>query len=327
VAPFSALPKGRWGVYILAGMKTTASTRRDFLRNALPAGLALAALDPAAPPLRAVEPLQRKGAPRWPLSLAAYSFREFFKPKDPARRITMFDFIDFCADQGLAGTELTSYYFPEPLDDAYLRQVKRHAFLRGVAVSGTAVGNNFTLPQGEKRDQQIAQLKQWVDRAVTLGAPHIRVFAGSQGNLTLAEAKKLAIEALQESADYAGTKGVFLGLENHHGIVTEANDLLDIVRSVQSPWFGINLDTGNFFTDDPYGDLARCAPYAVNVQVKVDVRRRGAKQSEPVDLTRLATILREANYQGYVALEYEAPQDPWQAVPVWLKKMKAAFAV
>jgi hypothetical protein len=67
------------------------------------------------------------------------------------------------------------------------------------------------------------------------------------------------------------------------------------VRSVQSPWFGINLDTGNFYTDDPYGDLARCAPYAVNVQVKVDVRRRGAKQGEPVDLTRLATILRDAS--------------------------------
>ena len=122
-------------------------------------------------------------------------------------------------------------------------------------------------------------------------------------------------------------KGVFLGLENHHGIVSEADDILDIVRSVKSPWFGINLDTGNFYTDDPYGDLARCAPYAVNVQVKVDVRRRGAKQGEPADLNRLAKILRDANYQGYVALEYEAPQDPWQAVPVWLKKMKEAFAV
>jgi len=34
-------------------------------------------------------------------------------------------------------------------------------------------------------------------------------------------------------------------------------------------------------------------------------------------------ILREANYQGWVALEYEAAQDPWQAVPGYLKTLRA----
>jgi hydroxypyruvate isomerase len=63
------------------------------------------------------------------------------------------------------------------------------------------------------------------------------------------------------------------------------------------------------------------------VQVKVEIRRRGQKKGEPADLARLAKILRDANYQGYVALEYEAPEDPWQAVPAWLKKMKDAFVV
>lgn len=277
--------------------------------------------------VEAVEPIKRRGTPRFPLSLAAYSFRDFFKPKDPAKRITIFDFIDYCADQGLPGTELTSYYFPEPLDDAFLLQVRRHAFLRGVAVSGTAVGNNFALPPGEKRDQQIAMVKQWVDRAALMGAPHIRVFAGAKDNkLDLPEAKKLCVAGLDECSEYAGQKGIFLGLENHHGIVAEVDDMLDIVRAVKSPWLGVNLDTGNFYTEDPYADLAKCAPYTVNVQIKVEVRRRGQKKAEPADLPRLARILREANYQGYVALEYEAPEDPWVAVPVWLKKMKEAFA-
>lgn len=262
-----------------------------------------------------------------PLSLAAYSFREFFKPKDPAKRITMFDFIDYCADQGLPGAELTSYYFPEPLTEDFLLQVRRHAFLRGVEISGTAVGNNFALPKGEKLDQQMTLVKKWVDYAVVMSAPHIRVFAGNQANLTLAEAKKRCIEGLEEAAEYAGKKGIFLGLENHHGIVAEAVDLLDIVQAVKSPWLGINLDTGNFYTDNPYGDLAKCAPYAVNVQIKVDVKTRQQKKGEPADLNRLAKILRDVNYQGYVALEYEAPEDPWKAVPVWLKRMKEAFAV
>ena len=303
------------------------STRRDFFKHTLCAGAGFAAVVPAMVQIAsAMEPIKRRGSPRFPLSLAAYSFRQFFQSKDPTKRITLFDFIDYCADQGLPGTELTSYYFPESLDDAFLLQVRRHAFLRGIAVSGTAVGNNFALPPGEKRDQQIAMVKKWIDRAAVLGAPHIRVFAGAKDNkLELAEAKKLCVAGLQECSEYAGTKGIFLGLENHHGIVAEVDDMLDIVRAVQSPWFGVNLDTGNFYTEDPYADLAKCAAYAVNVQVKVEVRRRGQKKSEPSDLPRLARILRDASYQGYVALEYEAPEDPWVAVPVWLQKMKEAF--
>src|SRR5205085_11911454 len=113
--------------------------------------------------------------------------------------------------------------------------------------------------------------------------------------------RKMCISALEESADYAGSKGIFLGLENHGGIVAEPDGLLEIVKAVKSPWFGVNLDTGNFQTDDPYADLARCAPYAVNVQVKGEIKRR-ISLTELSDIPRLARILRESNYQDYVAL-------------------------
>ncbi len=299
--------------------------RRDFLKTALGAGLGLTALGlPRPETLPAVAPFQRAGKPRLFLSCCAYSFRDSLQQKDPAKRISLFQFIDFCADHGLEGAELTSYYFPAKLDDAYLVQIKRHCFLRGVAVSGTSIGNNYCLPKGEKRDAQMALTRQWVDHAALLGTSHIRVFAGSKGGLDAAEAKRLTIEALEEAGDYAGRKGIFLGLENHGGIVAEAEEILEIMRAVKSPWVGINLDIGNFRTDDPYGDLAKCAPYAVNVHFKVDIQKRGSK-SEPTDIPRIARILREANYQGYVSLEYEAAPDPWQAVPVWLEKMHTAF--
>jgi sugar phosphate isomerase/epimerase len=220
---------------------------------------------------------------------------------------------------------LTAYYFPERIDEEYLVQLKRHAFLRGLEISGTAVGNNFAVLKGVERNEQIHMVKRWVDYSQVLGAPHIRVFAGSKGKLEAAEAKKLCITALEECCEYAGRKGIFLGLENHGGIVAEPADLLEIVRAVKSAWLGINLDTGNFETDDPYADLAKCAPYAVNVQWKAEVQRRGQKK-ELADLPRLVRILREANYQGYLALEYEAAADPWEAVPVWLKKMRETLA-
>jgi len=301
--------------------------RRDFLKGAT---VSMAALGLAGTPVAAIEPFKRPGTPRLQLSLAAYSFRQFFKDASKAnapepaaeKRIDLFQFIDYCADHGCAGTELTSYYFPKDFDEAYLIRLRRHAFLRGVAVSGTAVGNTFTLAEADKRDAELANVRKWVDRAAVLGAPHIRVFAGNlQKGSTAAEAKALAISALEECGDYAGRKGVFLGLENHGGIVADPKDLLEIVKAVKSPWVGINLDTGNFHTDDPYADLASCAPYAVNVQVKSEIQKRGQKK-ELADLARLVKILRDANYQGFVALEYEAAEDPWQAVPPLLRQLR-----
>jgi hypothetical protein len=57
--------------------------------------------------------------------------------------------------------------------------------------------------------------------------------------------------------------------------VSTAEEILEIIRAVKSPWLGINLDTGNFNTDDPYADLVKIAPYAVNVHMKGEVSPRG----------------------------------------------------
>jgi sugar phosphate isomerase/epimerase len=302
-------------------------SRRRFITTT---ALALGGLGLPAGSGFAVEPFKRSGPPRLQLSLAAYSFREYFKDisherkieTDAAKRIDLFQFVDYCAAQGCAGAELTSYYFPKDVDEAFLLKLRRHCFLRGVEVSGSSVGNTFTNPPGAKRDEQISHVKKWIDHAALLGAPHIRVFAGSAPKgVAKEEAKKFCLAALEECADYAGKHGIFLGIENHGGIVAEPADLLDIVRTVKSPWVGINLDSANFHTDDPYGDFEQCAPYAVNVQMKADVQRRG-KNKEAADLPRFVKTLRAANYQGYVALEYESEEDPWTAVPRLLRQMQ-----
>lgn len=239
--------------------------------------------------------------------------------------MNFYRFLDFCAGEGIDGAELTSYYFPADVSDDELLRVRRHAFLRGVGISGTAVGNTFALPDGAQLTEEIAGVKRWIDRAAVLGAPHIRVFAGSAKGLDEAAARRQVVKSLEECADYAGRKGIFLGVENHGGVVATADGLLEVVRAVSSPWVGINLDTGNFHSDDPYGDLVKCAPYAVNVQVKVEMRPKG-RGKEPADLNRLVRILRDAGYQGWVALEYEAEPDPLTAVPGHLRDLREALA-
>lgn len=296
-------------------------TRRRFFARTGAGALALAGASLLRQPeIHSVEPFKRAGQSRLRLSLAAYSFREYFGKGKDGRSITLEQFIDYCADHGCDGTELTSYYFPAEPSREFLIGLKRQAHLRGVAISGTAVGNNFAQPAGEAWEEQLAIVKTWIERAAVMGAPHIRVFAGSPKGLSTEEAKVQCVKALDICGEHAARHGVWLGLENHGGIVAQVEDLLDIVRAVKSPWVGINLDSGNIYTDgDPYLEMARMAPYAVNVQLKVRIGRT------PTDLGRVIALLREANYQGYVALEYEE-QDPWGEVPGWLARMKESFA-
>lgn len=310
---------------------TPAFSRREFVRVS---GLSLLGMLGGAgiSVARAGGPVKRRGAPRLRVSLSAFSFRRFYKDSnrgkkkqaDPAQQITLFDFIDYCADHG-CDAELTSYYFPPDAGPAEMAKLRRHAFQRGVAVSGSSVGNNFTLTDPAALQEEIAGVKRWIDLSAILGAPHLRVFAGDAKGVNEDQARRLVMASLEECCDYAGARGIMLGLENHHGIVAEPAGLLAIVNAVRSPWLGVNLDTGNFETDDPYRDLATVAPYAVNVQLKVAILRRGMKVEEPTDLGRVVKILRDANYQGYVALEYQDAR-PWEDVPRWLEKMKTAFA-
>jgi sugar phosphate isomerase/epimerase len=281
----------------------------------------------------AIAPMPRKGPPRMLLSLAAYSLRNHFAgplekgPEKPATepRFDMFSFLDYCADNHCAGAELTSYFFPRNVDDTYLANVRKHAFLKGIAISGTAIGNNFSLEKGPKRDEEIAKCKTWIDRASILGAPHIRVFAGHNKNLPREAADKLVVESLEECAEYAGSKGIFLGIENHDAIGS-AEHLLKLIADVKNPWLGVNLDSGNFRTPDPYHDFERCLPYAVNIQLKTEIHPEGQKTAHPADLKKLVSLIKTSGYQGFVALEYEATESPLDAIPPILANLHSLLS-
>ena len=275
-------------------------------------------------PVQAIEPIERKGKARFGFSLAAYSYRNLLNGK-PAK-MTMADFVDDCASFQLDATELTSYYFPPKITAEYIYGLKQHCFKQGLDVSGTAVGNDFGHPAGEQRQGQIAHVKKWIDYAEMLGAPVIRIFAGhpKKGN-TPKEAHALMVSAIEECCAYAGEHGVHLALENHGGPTSTAAGLLAFVRDVKSPWFGVNLDTGNFHTEDIYGDLEKVAPYCLNVQVKVVVSGPG-RGKQPSDFKRLATMLRAARYRGYIVLEYEENGNPRTECPKYLSQLRAAFA-
>ncbi len=292
------------------------SSRREFARISLGAGLAsvLGARDVAAAP-------DRNPAIHLKVGCAAYSFRSLLDLKKP--QMTLEDFITRCAEWGAEGVELTEYFFPKPVTPAYVLRLKRLALASGVAITGTPIGNRFTLPPGEARDAQIASVRRWIDVAADLGAPTVRIFAGGAAQGTDAsQARKWAVECIESCLDQAARRGVVLVLENDGGVTSDAEGTLEIVRAIKSEWFGMNLDTGNFKTADPYGDLERCASHAVTCHFKTEIFRKGEQKGEAADLPRLVDILRKANYRGYLNLEHESQEDPMTAVPAILQKLR-----
>jgi sugar phosphate isomerase/epimerase len=289
--------------------------RRGFLQS----GAALAAASVVPAEARSTP----APGPRYKLSLAAYSMRQYLDLKNPKMKLE--EFIEKCVEWGCDGTELTEYYFEKPITPEYVTRIKRTAIKAGLPITCTPVGNTFTLPPGEARDKQIENMKRWIDVSAELGSPAIRIFAGStpKGS-TEEEARKWCIECIKISLDHAAKRGVFLALENHGGIVATSEGMLAILQEIKHDWLGVNLDSGNFHTPDPYADLEKIAPYAVTCQLKCEMSPKGGKKQD-MDYPRVIDIMRKAGYRGFITLEYEAAEEPTTGIPKHLEAIRKAI--
>jgi len=259
------------------------------------------------------------------LSIAAYSMRSMlpnYRSSPSAQSdYEMEDFIAQAADWTVDAVELTSYFLPQNCSRERAYNLKRLAHINGLDISGGAIGNNFTYrPGSAEARKQMDYTRRWIETYAHMGAPVIRVFAGDpSAEADKAQAVKNIIENLKAACYFAEGSGVMLAMENHD-FTTNIDRYLEIIDAVDSPWFGANLDSGNLAkTVDPYADLARIAPHAINAQIKVVIPVDGVGQ--PADFSRLINILKDANYKGYVVLEYEEEPDPLMEIPKYLDQL------
>jgi len=281
--------------------------RRDFFANATAASLGLS-LGAAVQ-----KPAGKKARLR--TAICAYSFREELK----SGKMTYADLVRLAVELEVDGLDLTVYWFPEKLD-GFLMPLKKLAFGSAVEIPSISIRTNCCQPAGERQAAEVAGIKKWVDVAEKLGAGHIRVFGGAvpKGS-TEDQAAGWVVEILKRAAEYSGSKGVTLGIENHGGITERAERIIQIVKAIDSPWVGINVDTGNF-RKDAYTQLRMCMPYAVNSQVKTEIWDESGKKV-PADWDRIIRMFAEASYKGYFALEYEAAEPAPIAVPKMTRQL------
>lgn len=308
-------------------MTNHSDSRRQFFKTAglVVGGAAASSL--SVPEGFAADPPVRTAESSMKLSLAAYSFNRLMVRRGSEDQIAKAEmsirkFVDYCVQQQLQAAELTGYYFPKVVTSEYLCDLKQYTHRLGISISGTAIGNDFCLPEGDARNQQLQECRDWIDYAAMMGAPVIRIFAGRvpKGDTEQAAVDR-CVAGINASVAYAATKGVILALENHGGITATPEQMLKIIERVdESPFFGVNFDSGNFKTEDPYADLAKIAPYAVNAQIKVMMRKpEGTKY--PAELERIVELLKEAKYRGYVTLEFEE-QNPFDEIPGYLERLR-----
>ncbi len=296
------------------------TSRRDLIKGAafLPLGLAL-----AGPQTLSAAQDQAPGASRRAkikLSVNAWSYyiplNRHLKGENDG--MSLFDMLDECARLDVDAVDPTGYFFPgypNVPDSKFINQFKRHAFQLGLEISGTGIRNDFATTDKAKRQEDVELAKRWIEAAAEMGAPVLRVFAGPQPKgQTWDDTAVWMSEALAQCAEHGEKYGIMVGVQNHGDMLKSADEVLKILEMVKSDWLGTIVDTGFFLTPDPYTDVERVLPHAVNWQVKELLNNR---QGPKIDMAKLVQIIDRSNYRGYVPVEtlpVEGKEDEYNAI-------------
>jgi L-ribulose-5-phosphate 3-epimerase len=317
------------------------TSRRAFLATTLSsaAGLAARGADPEKP----APPPPAPG--RIALAISSYSYWHF-----KTEKVSIDAVIDKTAKLGVPGVDVLHRQMDigefDPLNSSmhsYCQKLKRQAFRAGVDLVCLSIHQDFVSPDPAERQKWEAHTEKCIEIAYAMGIPCIRLNSGRWKTIkdfdelmkargiepvlkgfTEEDGFKWCIESIQKCVDLAAQRGVILALENHWGLTSQPAGQLRILNAIESPWLGALMDTGNFL-EEPYEKLTQIAPKTVFVQAKT-YPGGGEWYTLDLDYKRIAKILRDAGYAGYVSLEMEGKEDPDSAVPKSISLLREAFA-
>jgi len=309
--------------------------RRDLLTSALAAGAAgLSGSTLAAAPAPAGQAAPHR---RNRIAVSTYSFWRF----RPDSKLSIEECIRQASAMGFDGVEVLHRQM-DGEERAYVQSLKRTALVEGVDLCGLSIHQGFVYPDAEQRRKNVEHTIRCIELAYQLGIPTVRVNTGRWGTsksfdelmkrrgvedrlpgVSDDQAFAWVIDAFRQCISKAKECGVVLGLENHWGLALTPEGLLRIVNAVDSPWLGVTMDTG-IFLEDPYDRLEKIAPKAVYVHAKT-YYGGGIWYALDLDYDRIASLLRQNNYHGYVSLEFEGKEDWRTAIPKSLALLRKAF--
>ena len=273
---------------------------------------------------------------RYSIAVSTYSYWHFDRVKFPIEKV-----IENAARIGFEGVEILHRQM-EDETPAYCKRLKQMAFDYGLSLPMLSIHQDFVEPDPYERKRHVEHTTHCIELASRLGIPAIRLNSGRWGTsgtfddlmkkkgnedplpgYTNEDAFRWVEESIHECIPTAEREGVAMCIENHWGLTTSVDNLIRIYKGVNSPWLKMNVDTGNY-PGDPYEGLKALAPYAHIVQAKT-YQGGGVWYSLDLDYKRIAGILREAGFKGWISLEMEGKEASDTAVPKAYKILREAF--
>lgn len=279
-------------------------------------------------------------------SVSSYSFSQYLKDG----RLTTFSCIEKAKELGFDAIEFIDAVFSDvenPLE--FASELAKEAKRVGIEISNYAVGADFINGSGGDIEKEIARLCAQVDIAKALGCPTMRHDVTGGKTAHSYEGYDNVLERLaygcRKVTEYAQTVGVRTMTENHGYFSQDSTRVEKLINTVASENFGWLVDMGNFLCadDEPAAAVGRAARYAFYVHAKDFIVKSG-QSPDPgsgffttrggsflrgtivghgdVPVVQCLRALKRAEYDGYLAIEFEGMEDCIKGISIGLENLK-----
>jgi L-ribulose-5-phosphate 3-epimerase len=243
-------------------------------------------------------------------------------------KMDIFSFMDTCRLLDLDGLDIHVGQLKSQIDRGYLKEVRRGCLNRGMPIASICVSTEFGR-SAEAIPKELEKARVAMEAGMFLGAPILRTFVGSAPSPDRQEeAFRRGVGALRKTAEIGAELGMPVSLQNHSGLTSTGEDMLRFHREVNHPNFTLLLDTGHFAGrggpngpkipgatyDDYYRSIEQVAPLTQFVRAKIyDMDDNGREKW--IDYDRVFSILRKANFNGFISMIYEGKEDKFTVIP------------
>lgn len=266
--------------------------------------------------------------------------------------MTQFDCISKAKEMGFDAIEIESIH---PHDGSsqkeYAQKLAEELKRQNMPISNFTFGADFLNGSNGNTEAEIARVKEMIDIAEILGAKSVRHDATLGYSQDVRKYRgfddvlPIIADACRQVTKYAAAKGIKTMVENHGFFCQDSDRVEKLVNIVADENFGLLTDMGNFLCADENPAIAfgRVAPYAFYAHAK-DFHVKSCMAPNPgqgffrtrngnflrgaiighgdVPVKHCLAALKQAGYDGYVAIEFEGMEEPIMALTIGLENLR-----
>ncbi|WFR60262.1 sugar phosphate isomerase/epimerase [Anaerocolumna sp. AGMB13025] len=276
------------------------------------------------------------------ISVSSYSFSKLLS----SGIMTQLDCIKKAKELGFDAIEFVDILAPEGVSTKeYAKILSQECKRLELPISSFTFGADFLKGSGGNTQLEIERVKKMVDMAEILGAKLVRHDATTGDGRSFDAILPVIAAACKEVTIYAAAKGIKTTVENHGFFCQDSERVEKLYNAVGHENFGLLADMGNFLCADEAPDKAfgRIAPYTFYAHAK-DFHVKSAMLPDPgegffrtrsgnylrgaiighgdVPVLHCIKALKNVNYNGYIAIEFEGMEDTLQGITIGFNNLK-----